>query len=277
MSAVGDLFKMLGSPFGLIGTIALTAFGIAHHFAAADLKNAAGRERLRDGVAGRRPLAAALYPAADPARSTGSTGFSATPIRRPSRCRRRFGNREAHPYWTGLVVRPLRTARAGLPAAEPVRRLGLDRRKRPDCRMAWDEAGGRVVVPRLIAMAATILMGFALWRLVALHRAGAASLGLLSLSLSLALSLSLSLALALALALSLALSLSLSLALSLPLAGAGRFRCRCLSLALLAFVRWRCRCAVAVDTCRILRAAQHPRLVLGSVLADSIVRSVMSV
>src|SRR4051812_50149429 len=50
MSAVGDLIKMLGSPFGLVGTIALTAFGIAHHFAAADLKNAAGRERLRTAL-----------------------------------------------------------------------------------------------------------------------------------------------------------------------------------------------------------------------------------
>src|SRR3954453_938109 len=99
MSAVGDLFKMLGSPFGLIGTIALTAFGIAHHFAAADIKNAAGRERLRTALlAGghwRRLYIQLLTPALDRlARVLGAADMAPFSLPPP------FGNREARPYWT---------------------------------------------------------------------------------------------------------------------------------------------------------------------------------
>src|SRR3954454_15977730 len=162
MSAVGDLFKMLGSPFGLIGTIALTAFGIAHHFAAADLKNAAGRERLRNALlAGghwRRLYIQLLTPALDRLdRFLGDADKAAFSLPSP------FGNREAHPYWTGwsfdrcallALVYPLLslfvvwvwTGESG-PIAEW---LGMKH--------------GAVWWSRLIGMAATVIMGFALWR-----------------------------------------------------------------------------------------------------------------
>src|SRR3954452_8650574 len=100
MSEVGDLVKMLGSPLGLIGTIALAAGGLAHHFATAELKNAAGRDRLRTALqAGgywRRLYIHLLTPALDRLdRFLGDADKAAFSLPSP------FGNREAHPYWTG--------------------------------------------------------------------------------------------------------------------------------------------------------------------------------
>src|SRR3954447_18540759 len=100
MSEVGDLVKMLGSPLGLIGTIALAAGGLAYTFAAADLKNTAGRERLRMALqAGghwRRLYVHLLTPALDRLdRLLGDADKAAFSLPSP------FGNREQHPYWTG--------------------------------------------------------------------------------------------------------------------------------------------------------------------------------
>jgi hypothetical protein len=99
MSEIGALVKMLGSPLWLIFTIAAAVGGIFYPFAAADLKNAAGRERLRTALhAGghwRRLYIQLLTPALDRLdRFLGDADKASFSLRSP------FGNREAHPYWT---------------------------------------------------------------------------------------------------------------------------------------------------------------------------------
>jgi hypothetical protein len=96
----GDLDKLLGSPLWLIFTIAAATGGIAHHFAAAELKSAIGRKRLRSALQGgghwRRLYIQLLTRALDRLdQSLGDVGKAAFSLSSP------FGNREVNPYWTG--------------------------------------------------------------------------------------------------------------------------------------------------------------------------------
>ena len=161
---MGDLVKFLPLWLGLIATIALAAGGIAYAFAAAELKNAAGRQRLREALqAGghwRRLYVQLLTPALDRLdRFLGDAGKAAFSLPSP------FSNRDPHPYWTGwsfdrcallALIYPLLslfavwvwTGESG-PIAEF---LGMKQ--------------GTVWWSRFLAAALTVFIAFAYWRAV---------------------------------------------------------------------------------------------------------------